>query len=154
MGYVNNTQRIRCHRGTALFQSANTGVVDVLKMGIYSQAAPETCGISFVLATFPGRVTVGNPLLTTFTDLVAATPGTDEFVKFNATPSSWSVVAGANYTVTILPFTWASSPAGTTASHTLCLPMPYGRPGWPTVRLARAAPRPFLAAHCRGQLTS
>ena len=141
MGYVNNTQENRCHRAIAKFQSQNTGIVDTLKMGIYSQAAPETCGISFVLSTFPSGVTVGSSLLTTFTDLVAATPGTDEFVKFNATPSSWSVVAGANYTVTILPFTWASSPAGSTGSTTHCVfQMPYGRPGIPYAAIGQAGP--------------
>lgn len=144
MGYVNNTLENRCHRATAKFQSLNTGVVDMLKMGIYSQAAPETCGISFVLSTFPGGVAIGSSLLTTFTDLVAATPGTDEFVKFNATPSSWSVVAGANYTVTILPFTWATGGAsGGTAGGppTHCVfQMPYGKPGLPYAAIGQAGP--------------
>ena len=141
MGYVNNTQENRCHRATAKFQAQNTGIVDVMKMGVYSQAAPETCGISFVLATFPGGVGVGNPLLTTFTDLVAATPGTDEFVKFNATPSAWSVLAGANYTVTILPFTWATGPAGTTGPATHCVfQIPYGRPGIPYAAIGQHGP--------------
>lgn len=146
MGYVNNTQENRCHRAIAKFQAQNTGIVDVLKMGVYSQAAPETCGISFVLSTFPGTgngvaVNIGNPLLTTFTDLVAATPGTDEFVKFNATPSSWSVVAGANYTVTILPFTWATGPAGSTGSTTHCVfQMPYGNPGPPHAAVGQYGP--------------
>jgi len=141
MGYVNNTVENRCHRSIAKFQAQNTGIVDVMKMGVYSQAAPETCGISFVLATFPGAVAVGNSLLTTFTDLVAATPGTDEFVKFNATPSGWSVVAGANYTVTILPFTWATGSAGSTGSTTHCVfQMPYGRPGIPYAAVGQAGP--------------
>ena len=149
MGYVNNTQENRCHRAVAKFQAQNTGIVDVLKMGVYSQAAPMTCGISFVLSTFPGAgngatgVAIGNPLLTTFTDLVAATPGTDEFVKFNATPSSWSVVAGANYTVTILPFTWASSPSGGTAGGTTthCVfQIPYGNPGLPYAAVGQYGP--------------
>ena len=142
-GYVNNTQENRCHRAVAKFQSQNTGIVDTMKMGVYSQAAAETCGISFVLSTFGNGVAVniGNPLLTTFTDLVAATPGTDEFVKFNATPSAWSVVAGANYTVTILPFTWASSPAGSTGSTTHCVfQMPYGKPGLPYAAVGQAGP--------------
>jgi len=141
MGYVNNTVENRCHRATAKFQSQNTGIVDMLKMGVYSQAAPETCGISFVLATFPAAVGVGNPLLTTFTDLVAATPGTDEFVKFNATPSAWSVVAGHNYTVTILPFTWATAPSGGTAAPTHCVfQIPYGRPGIPYAAIGQYGP--------------
>lgn len=149
MGYVNNTQENRCHRAVAKFQAQNTGIVDVLNMGVYSQAAPETCGISFVLSTFPGTgngvaVNIGNSLLTTFTDLVAATPGTDEFVKFNATPSSWSVVAGANYTVTILPFTWASGPStggGSTGSTTHCVfQMPYGNPGPPHAAVGQYGP--------------
>lgn len=144
MGYVNNTVENRCHRGIAKFQAQNTGIVDMLKMGIYSQAAPETCGISFVLSTFPGNgaaVVVGSSLLTTFADLVAATPGTDEFVKFNASASGWSVVAGANYTVTILPFTWASGPAGSTGSTTHCVfQMPYGRPGIPYAAIGQAGP--------------
>ena len=144
MGYVNNTVENRCHRSIAKFQALNTGIVDMLKMGIYSQAAPETCGISFVLSTFPGNgaaVVVGSSLLTTFTDLVAATPGTDEFVKFNASASGWSVVAGANYTVTILPFTWASGPAGSTGSTTHCVfQMPYGRPGIPYAAIGQAGP--------------
>ena len=141
MGYVNNTVENRCHRATAKFQAQNTGIVDMLKMGVYSQAAPETCGISFVLATFPGGVAVGSSLLTTFTDLVAATPGTDEFVKFNATPSAWSVVAGQNYTVTILPFTWATGPAGSTGSPTHCVfQIPYGRPGIPYAAIGHYGP--------------
>ena len=141
MGYVNNTQENRCHRGIAKFQAQNTGIVDVLKMGVYSQAAPETCGISFVLSTFPGAVVVGSSLLTTFTDLVAAVPGTDEFVKFNATPAGWSVVAGANYTVTILPFTWAAGPAGSTGSTQHCVfQMPYGRPGMPYAAVGQYGP--------------
>jgi len=144
MGYVNNTQENRCHRAVAKFQALNTGIVDTLKMGVYSQAAPETCGISFVLSTLGNgaAVNIGNPLLTTFTDLVAATPGTDEFVKFNATPSSWSVVAGANYTVTILPFTWASSPAGgSTGATTHCVfQMPYGNPGPPFAAVGQHGP--------------
>jgi len=142
MGYVNNTQENRCHRSIAKFQAQNTGVVDMLKMGIYSQAAPETCGISFVLSTFPGNTIVGSSLLTTFTDLVAAVPGTDEFVKFNATSSSWSVVAGQNYTITILPFTWATSPSGgtsTTATHCV-FQMPYGRPGLPYAAVGQYGP--------------
>jgi len=141
MGYVNTTQENRCHRATLKFQAQNTGLVDMLKMGVYSQAAPETCGISFVLSTFPGGVAVGSSLLTTFTDLVAAVPGTDEFVKFNATPSSWSVVAGDNYTITILPFTWASSPSGTIGTPTHCVfQIPYGRPGLPYASIGQYGP--------------
>jgi len=146
MGYVNNTQENRCHRAVAKFQALNTGIVDTLKMGVYSQAAPETCGISFVLSTFPGTgngaaVNIGNPLLSTFTDLVMATPGTDEFVKFNATPSSWSVVAGANYTVMIMPFTWASSPTGGSTATTHCVfQMPYGNPGPPFAAVGQYGP--------------
>ena len=141
MGYVNNTVENHCHRAVAKFQAVNTGIVDMLKMGVYSQAAPETCGISFVLSTFPGGVAVGSSLLTTFTDLVAAVPGTDEFVKFNATPASWSVVAGANYTITILPFTWASGPAGTTGPLTHCVfQIPYGRPGIPYAAIGHYGP--------------
>ena len=141
MGYVNNTQENRCHRSIAKFQAQNTGIVDMLKMGIYSQAAPETCGISFVLSTFPGNVVIGSSLLTTFTDLVAATPGTDEFVKFNTTPSSWSVVAGQNYTITIVPFTWATSPTGGTSTASHCVfQMPYGRPGLPYALLGQYGP--------------
>lgn len=144
MGYVNNTQENRCHRAVAKFQALNTGIVDTLKMGVYSQAAPETCGISFALSTFPGAIAIGNPLLTTFTDLVMATPGTDEFVKFNATPSSWSVVAGANYTVTILPFTWASGPStgggGSTATTHCVFQMPYGNPGPPFAAVGQHGP--------------
>jgi hypothetical protein len=79
-GYINNTVQNRCHRGVAKFQAATTGIVDSMTMGVYSRSQPETCGISFVLATFPGAVAVGNSLLTTFTDLVAATPGTDEYI--------------------------------------------------------------------------
>lgn len=146
MGYVNNTQENRCHRAIAKFQAQNTGIVDTLKMGVYSQAAPETCGISFALSAFPGTgngvaVAIGNPLLTIFTDLVAATPGTDEFVKFNATPSAWSVVAGANYTVTILPFTWASSPSGGSTSVAHCVfQMPYGNLGHPFAAVGQYGP--------------
>ena len=141
MGYVNNTQENRCHRAIGKFQAQATGIVDMLKMGIYSQAAPETCGISFVLSTFPGGVAIGSSLLTTFTDLVAATPGTDEFVKFNATSSGWSVVQGANYTVTILPFTWATGPAGSTGSTQHCVfQMPYGRPGIPYAAIGQYGP--------------
>jgi len=133
MGYVNNTVENRCHRATHKFQAQQSGFIDKLKMGVLSQAAPETCGISFVLSTFPTGVVVGSSLLTTFTDLVAATPGTDEMVVFNATASGWAVVAGANYTITILPFTWATSGAGgTSGPQTHCVfQMPYGKPGLP-----------------------
>ena len=132
IGYVNNTVENRCHNGIARFQAQQTGIVDTMVMGVYSRAQQETCGISFVLSTFPGAVTVGNSLLTTFTDLVAATPFTDEFISFNASASGWAVSAGANYTVTILPFTWATTPSGSTASATHCaVSLPYGFPAVP-----------------------
>jgi hypothetical protein len=131
-GYINNTVQNRCHRGVAKFQAVSTGIVDSLTMGVYSQSQPVTCGISFVLATFPGAVPVGNSLLTTFTDLVAATPFTDEYIVFNASTSLWGLVAGQNYTITVLPFTWASGgPAGTTGQTHCVFDIPYGRPGLP-----------------------
>lgn len=138
-GYINNTVQNRCHRGVAKFQAQQTGVVDALRMGVYSQAAPETCGISFVLATFPAGTQVGSSLLTTFTDLVAARPGTEEYLFFNSTPSAWSVAAGQNYTITILPFTWASGPAGTTTQHCV-FDVPYGKPGVPYFFLGSYGP--------------
>ena len=142
MGYVNNTVENRCHRATHKFQALASGTVDKLKMGVYSQAAAETCGISFVLSTFPGAVTVGSSLLTSFTDLVAATPGTDEMIVFNATASSWAVAAGANYTITILPFTWATGgAAGTSGSASHCVfQMPYGNPGRPYAAIGQYGP--------------
>lgn len=147
-GYINNTVQNRCHRGIAKFRAAATGVVDSMTLGVYSQATQETCGISFVLATAPGPgsagtvpVTIGNSLLTTFTDLVAASPNTDEMIPFNATPANWAVVAGTNYTITILPFTWATSPTGGAASATHCVfDVPYGKPG-----LAGASGLPYAA---------
>lgn len=132
IGYVNNTVENRCHNGIARFQAQQTGIVDTMVMGVYSRAQQETCGISFVLSAFPGAVAVGNSLLTTFTDVVAATPFTDEFISFNASASGWAVSAGANYTVTILPFTWATGPSGSTASASHCVvDLPYGKPGVP-----------------------
>ena len=139
-GYINNTVQNRCHRGVAKFQAQQTGVVDALRMGVYSQAAPETCGISFVLATFPAATPVGSSLLTTFTDLVAARPGTEEYLFFNASLSSWTVAAGQNYTITILPFTWASGPAGTTATQHCVFDVPYGKPGLPYFFLGSYGP--------------
>ena len=134
-GYINTTVQNRCHRGVAKFRAQQTGIVDSMTLGVYSQATQETCGISFVLATAPGPgsagtvpVTIGNSLLTTFTDLVAASPNTDEMIPFNATPANWAVVAGTNYTITILPFTWASSPTGGSASAAHCVfDVPYGK---------------------------
>jgi len=142
MGYVNNTVENRCHRAIHKFQAQASGTVDKLKMGVYSQAAAETCGISFVLSTFPGNVVVGSSLLTTFTDLVMATPGTDEMIVFNATASAWSVAAGANYTVTILPFTWATAgPSGTSGSASHCVfQMPYGKTGLPYSAIGQYGP--------------
>ena len=141
LGYINNTVQNRCHRAVAKFRSQATGVVDSLSMGVYSQAAPMTCGISFVLSTFPAGVLIGSSLLTTFTDLVAAKPGTDEHLQFNATPSSWALVADMNYTITILPFTWASGPAGSTGSTQHCVfDIPYGNPGLPNAVIGQYGP--------------
>ena len=141
LGYINNTVQNRCHRAVAKFRSQATGVVDSLSMGVYSQAAPMTCGISFVLSTFPAGVLIGSSLLTTFTDLVAAKPGTDEYLQFNATPSSWALVADMNYTITILPFTWASGPAGSTGSTQHCVfDIPYGNPGLPNAVIGQYGP--------------
>ena len=142
MGYVNNTVENRCHRATHKFQAQASGTVDKLKMGVLSQAAAETCGISFVLSTFPGAVTVGSSLLTSFTDLVAATPGTDEMIVFNATASGWAVAAGANYTITILPFTWATGgAAGTSGTTSHCVfQLPYGKPGLPYAAIGQYGP--------------
>ena len=132
IGYLNNTVENRCHTGIARFKAEQTGIVDTMVMGVYSQAQQETCGISFVLSTFPGNVHIGNSLLTTFTDLVAATPFTDEFISFNASASLWAVSAGQNYTVAILPFTWTIAPGGTSTSATHCsVSLPYGKPGVP-----------------------
>ena len=147
-GYINNTVQNRCHRGVAKFRAQQTGIVDSMTLGVYSQASQETCGISFVLATAPGPgsagtvpVTIGNSLLTTFTDLVAASPNTDEMIPFNATPANWAVVAGANYTITILPFTWATSPTGGAASATHCVfDVPYGKPGLPYAAIGQYGP--------------
>lgn len=141
LGYINNTVQNRCHRAVAKFRSQATGMVDSMSMGVYSQAAPMTCGISFVLATFPAGVVVGSSLLTTFTDLVAAKPGTDEYLQFNATPSAWGLVADMNYTITILPFTWAAGPAGSTASTQHCVfDIPYGNPGLPNAVIGQYGP--------------
>ena len=141
LGYINNTVQNRCHRAIAKFRAQATGVVDSLSMGVYSQAAPMTCGISFVLSTFPAGVLIGSSLLTTFTDLVAAKPGTDEYLQFNATPSSWALVADMNYTITILPFTWASGPAGSTGSTQHCVfDIPYGNPGLPNAVIGQYGP--------------
>ena len=132
MGYVNNTVENRCHVGKAKFQAKQTGIVDTVSMGVYSQAVTEVCGISFALATFPAGTAVGSVLLTTMTDLAAAAFGTDEFIPFNASANSWGVVAGQNYTVAVQTFTWASpsGPSGTTGPVQHCLfKIPYGRPG-------------------------
>lgn len=143
MGYVNNTVENRCHIGKAKFRALQTGIVDTVSMGVYSQAVTEVCGISFALATFPAGTAVGSVLLTTMTDLATSTVGTDEFIPFNASLSSWSVVAGQNYTVTAQPFTWASpsGPAGTTGMVQHCLfQIPYGRPGLPFAFLGEYGP--------------
>jgi len=140
LGYINNTVQNRCHRAIAKFRAQATGVVDSLSMGVYSQAAPLTCGISFVLNTFPAGVLIGSSLLTTFTDLVAAKPGTDEYVQFNATPASWTVASGMNYTITILPFSWASGPAGTSATQHCVFDIPYGNPGLPNAVTGQYGP--------------
>jgi len=141
LGYVNNTLENRCHRTTMKFRAQTTGLVDSLSMGVYSQSAPMTCGISFVLSTFPAGITIGSSLLTSFTDLVAAKPGTDEYVQFNATPAAWGVSAGMNYTVTILPFTWATGAGGSTASTQHCVfTVPYGNPGFPNAVIRQYGP--------------
>ena len=142
MGYVNNTVENRCHRAVHKFRAEASGIVDKLKMGVYSQAAAETCGISFVLSTFPGGVAVGSSLLTTFTDIVLAKPGTDEMIVFNSTASGWAVAAGSNYTITILPFTWATGgAAGTSGSASHCVfQMPYGKPGLPYAAIGQYGP--------------
>lgn len=140
LGYVNNTIQNRCHKGVAKFQAQQTGIVDSMTMGVYSQTGQETCGISFVLATFPAGTVVGSSVLTTFTDLVLATPGV-EAIAFNTSASSWSVVTGQNYTVTVLPFTWATAPAGGTASASHCVfDIPYGTPGIPYFFLGEYGP--------------
>ena len=142
MGYVNNTVENRCHRAVHKFRAEASGIVDKLKMGVYSQAAAETCGISFVLSTFPGGVAVGSSLLTTFTDIVLAKPGTDEMIVFNSTASGWAVAAGSNYTITILPFTWATGgAAGTSGAASHCVfQMPYGKPGLPYAAIGQYGP--------------
>lgn len=140
LGYINNTVQNRCHRAVAKFRAQATGVVDSLSMGVYSQAAPMTCGISFVLSTFPAGVLIGSSLLTTFTDLVAAKPGTDEYIQFNATPSSWTVASGMNYTITILPFSWATGSAGTVSTTHCVFDIPYGNPGIPNAVIGQYGP--------------
>ena len=140
LGYVNNTVQNRCHKGVAKFQAQQTGIVDSMTIGVYSTPQQETCGISFVLATFPANTVVGSSVLTTFTDLVLATPGV-EAIAFNTSASAWSVVTGQNYTVTVLPFTWASAPAGGTASASHCVfDIPYGSPGIPYFFLGEYGP--------------
>ena len=143
LGYVNNTVQNRCHRAIAKFQSQQTGIVDSMSLGVYSRATTETCGISFVLSTFPAALAVGQPLLTTITDMVAPVIGTDEYVWFNASSASWGLVAGQNYTVTILPFTWATggSAGGTTAPVAHCVfDVPYGRAGLPYAAIGQYGP--------------
>ena len=143
MGYVNNTVENRCHVGKAKFRASQTGIVDTVSMGVYSQAVTEVCGISFALATFPAGTLIGSVLLTTMTDLATPIAGTDEFIPFNASLSSWSVAAGQNYTVTVQPFTWTSpsGPAGTTGTVQHCLfQIPYGRAGLPFAFLGEHGP--------------
>ena len=143
MGYVNNTVQNRCHRAIAKFQAQQTGIVDSMSLGVYSRTTTEVCGISFVLATFPAALAVGQSVLTTITDLATPVPGTDEYVSFNTSASSWGVVAGQNYTVTILPFTWATggSAGGTTAPTVHCVfDVPYGKPGLPYAAIGQYGP--------------
>lgn len=143
LGYVNNTVQNRCHRAIAKFQAQQTGIVDTMSLGVYSRTTTETCGISFVLSTFPAALAVGQPLLSTITDLVAPVVGTDEYVYFNATAGAWGVVAGQNYTVTILPFTWATggSTGGSTAPLVHCVfDVPYGKPGLPYAAIGQYGP--------------
>jgi len=141
MGYVNNTVENRCHVGKAKFHATQTGIVDTVSMGVYSQAVTEVCGISFALAVFPAGTPVGSVLLTTMTDLATPVVGTDEFIPFNASLSSWSIAAGQNYTVTVQPFTWtSSSPAGTAGTQHCLFQIPYGRPGLPFAFLGEHGP--------------
>ena len=143
MGYVNNTVQNRCHRAIAKFQAQQTGIVDSMSLGVYSRTTTEVCGISFVLATFPAALAVGQSVLTTITDLATPVPGTDEYVSFNTSVSSWGVVAGQNYTITILPFTWATggSAGGTTGPMVHCVfDVPYGRPGLPYAAIGQYGP--------------
>ena len=140
LGYVNNTLQNRCHRAVAKFQAQQTGIVDTMSLGVYSRTTTETCGISFVLSTFPTAITIGQPLLSTITDLVAPILGTDEYVYFNATTSAWSVITGQNYTVTILPFTWATGgSAGIPVVHCV-FDVPYGKPGPPYAAIGQYGP--------------
>jgi hypothetical protein len=145
LGYVNNTVENRCHIGAAKFQAAQTGIVDSMTIGVYSRPAQETCGISFVLRTFPALAQVGSSVLTTITDLVAAKPGTDELIPFNVNTSLWGVVSGHNYTILIQPFSWQTPPpplAGVPPpppQHCV-FDVPYGRPGIPYFFLGEHGP--------------
>ena len=144
LGYVNNTVENRCHIGTTKFKAKATGVIDMMSFGVYSQASQETCGISFVLSTFPAGTIVGSSVLTTFTDLVMSSPGMEELIPFNVSTSGWNLVTGQNYTITIQPFTWATgngAAGGSTSAATHCVfDVPYGNPGVPFALLGMSGP--------------
>jgi len=128
VGYINNTLQNRCQRGITKFSASQTGTIDTLSTGLFSRINQENCGISFVLATFPDNVGIGNPLLTS--NLTISRPGTYEFLTFNASSVSWTVVAGMNYTLTILPLV-----------QRCMFDVFYGRPGFPYVFYGEYGPK-------------
>lgn len=134
LGYVNNTVENDCHIGVVKFQAASTGQVSQFSFGAFSQAANETCGIGFVLKSFPNRTQIGTAVSALFTDVAMPVVGTLEMIPFPVpAASAWNLEANGNYTITIQPFTWANGPAGgTTASAAHCsFAVPYGFAGAP-----------------------
>ena len=139
LGYINNTMENDCHIGIVKFQASTAGQVSQFSFGAFSQVANETCGIGFVLKTFPGGVAVGTGVTALFTDVAMPVAGTIEMIPFPVPPTAlWNLEANANYTITIQPFTWASgntaggATGGTSVSAAHCsFDVPYGFAGVP-----------------------
>ena len=134
LGYVNNTVENDCHIGVVKFQASTTGQVSQFSFGAFSQAANETCGIGFVLKSFPNGTQIGTGVSALFTDVAMPVVGTVEMIPFPVPSTAvWNLEANGNYTITIQPFTWTNGPAGgTTTSAVHCsFAVPYGFAGAP-----------------------
>jgi hypothetical protein len=132
LGYVNNTVENDCHIGVVKFQSAATAQVSQFSFGAFSQAANETCGIGFVLKSFPSGMQVGTSVSALFRDVAMPAVGTIEMVPFPVPATAlWNLTASENYTITIQPFTWASgNTGGTTVAAVHCsFDVPYALVG-------------------------
>jgi len=129
---VNNTVENDCHIGVVKFQAASTGQVSQFSFGAFSQAANETCGIGFVLKSFPNGTQIGAAVSALFTDVAMPIVGTVEMIPFPVPATAlWNLDVNGNYTIAIQSFTWANGAAGgSTASAVHCsFAVPYGLAG-------------------------